>query len=467
MLRVQLIFVCNVGARSARSSFFSLSLSLSLSLSHTALVQVIHALDSLTSHTGTIASIYDLWGENENFAYGLDNWIQTTDAETCLACSFHGATWLKYRLSTYDPATSPCGDVSTWDTSSVRSLKAVFEDLVAFNGDISEWDTSSVTDMTRTFKNATLLQSDLSNWNVYLVEHMGEMANGASQLDFDVSLWNLSQVRNMNLMFCDAISFVGGIGLSNWNVNSVTNVKEMFRGATNLISDSVMSWNVSGVYGVGESFENIMQQFEDLETRVMNLPSLEMTGSIPNSFVSERMDIVDLYLVNNDLTGSLPSGLVDMTNLRRVFVSRNGFSGSLVIPSNAIEFQGTDNLFEGEITTDMVKDTLQILILSRNGFSGTTTTSWLNRGSLSLSHVELDNNLLSGTLSLSAMSSIEILDLSSNLLSGSLPLILPDTIQVLRLNDNAFGGTEWFQNVRSKLERETNLLFFSFLCLAL
>jgi hypothetical protein len=106
----------------------------------------------------TKSLIYDLWGENENFPYGLENWIDTSIVENCLQCNFHGATWLSHRLNTYDSVTSPCGDVSTWNTSNVRSLKAVFEDLIDFNGDISQWNISSVTDMTRTFKNASALQ---------------------------------------------------------------------------------------------------------------------------------------------------------------------------------------------------------------------------------------------------------------------------------------------------------------------
>ena len=98
----------------------------------------------------TKSKIYDLWGENENFPYGLETWIDTATVENCLQCNFHGATWLSHRLSVYDAADSSCGDVSSWDTGNVRSLKAVFEDLTDFNGDISQWNISSVTDMTRT-----------------------------------------------------------------------------------------------------------------------------------------------------------------------------------------------------------------------------------------------------------------------------------------------------------------------------
>ena len=281
------------------------------------------------------------------------------------------------------------------------------------------------------------------------VEFMTEMASGASLLDFDATLWDVSKVRDMSDMFKDAVSFVGGDGISTWNVMSVTNVDEMFQGATSLISDGVMSWNLTSVYTRGSILEQVLEHFESLQTRVLNIPNLEMQGTIPDTFVSDRTEVVDLYLVQNNLTGSLPTDLVNMQNLRRVFVSENTLEGSLVIPSNAVEFQGSDNFFQGEITTDMVQDALEILILSRNEFSGSTTTSWLNRGTLNLNHVALDHNLLSGTLSLDAMSAISILDLSSNLFTGSLPLTLPATIRVLKLSDNAFGGTSWFQNVQS------------------
>ena len=64
---------------------------------------------------------------------------------------------------------------------------------------------------------------------------MTEMASGASVLDFDATQWDVSKVRDMGRMFQDAVSFVGGDGISTWSVDSVTNVDEMFHKMAELV----------------------------------------------------------------------------------------------------------------------------------------------------------------------------------------------------------------------------------------
>jgi len=58
------------------------------------------------------------------------------------------------------------GDLSSWDISSVTSMKGTFQSSRKFNGDISAWDTSSVTSMDETFAFTAGFNRDLSTWDI-------------------------------------------------------------------------------------------------------------------------------------------------------------------------------------------------------------------------------------------------------------------------------------------------------------
>jgi len=57
-------------------------------------------------------------------------------------------------------------DISTWDTSSVTNMYAMFDNAQFFNQDISKWDTSSVTNMDSMFDTALKFNQSLTNWCV-------------------------------------------------------------------------------------------------------------------------------------------------------------------------------------------------------------------------------------------------------------------------------------------------------------
>ena len=57
-------------------------------------------------------------------------------------------------------------DISTWDTSSVTNMYAMFDNAQLFNSDISKWDTSSVLYMTSMFNGALKFNQSLTNWCV-------------------------------------------------------------------------------------------------------------------------------------------------------------------------------------------------------------------------------------------------------------------------------------------------------------
>ena len=71
------------------------------------------------------------------------------------------------------------GDVGSWDTSTVESMRQIFANAATFNQDIGSWDTSLVTDMGRMFNSASAFNQDISAWSP-----------ATSSADFDGMLTN-------------------------------------------------------------------------------------------------------------------------------------------------------------------------------------------------------------------------------------------------------------------------------------
>ena len=89
------------------------------------------------------------------------------------------------------------GHISTWDTSGVTDMSALFCGLshwcntataaaASFNEDISAWDTSGVTTMRYMFHGASAFNEDISDWAVDSVIDMSEMFDGALAFDQDL-----------------------------------------------------------------------------------------------------------------------------------------------------------------------------------------------------------------------------------------------------------------------------------------
>ena len=74
-----------------------------------------------------------------------------------------------------DSANLTYGNISTWDTSLITDMSALFSSNDTFNGDISGWDVSSVTNMESMFYYALAFNQDISDWDVSNVTDMQYM----------------------------------------------------------------------------------------------------------------------------------------------------------------------------------------------------------------------------------------------------------------------------------------------------
>ena len=70
-------------------------------------------------------------------------------------------------------------------TGQVKDMSFLFRDT-DFNGDIGYWETSSVTTMRNMFDSNSRFNQDIGNWNVSKVTIMRQMFSLASQFDQDI-----------------------------------------------------------------------------------------------------------------------------------------------------------------------------------------------------------------------------------------------------------------------------------------
>jgi len=196
-------------------------------------------------------------------------------------------------------------------------------------------------------------------------------------------------------------------------------------------------------------------------------------GHLPNSVGNFSIELDQLYLGENHISGNIPAELGHLVNLILLTMESNNFEG--IIPTTFGKFQKMQklylggnklsgdlppfignlsqlfdlelqlNMFQGNIPPSIGNcQNLQYLDLSHNKFSGTIPVEVFNLFSLS-NILNLSHNLLSGSLprEVGMLKNIEKLDVSENHLSGDIPTTIGGctSLEYLHLEANSFNGT--------------------------
>ena len=159
----------------------------------------------------------------------------------------------------------------------------------------------------------------------------------------------------------------------------------------------------------------------------------QLSGTIPNS-LSDLTNLTLLLLSGNNLDGPIPD-LSRLTSLTTLYLNENQLSGTIPNLSALTSLQRLSlnhNQLSGGIPATLNTRTgLTHLYLNQNQLSGTipTLSSLVN-----LTTLNLANNQLSGTIPawLEQLTLLQFLDLSGNQLSGKFPLEL-NTLTNLKL----------------------------------
>jgi Leucine-rich repeat (LRR) protein len=193
--------------------------------------------------------------------------------------------------------------------------------------------------------------------------------------------------------------------------------------------------------------------------QVLDLSFNQLTGTIPST-LSTLTNLHQLNLSHNQLSGSLPSFFSSRGNLQVLDLSANQFTGSipvtLIMLSNLQRLALSANKLGGTIPPELGSLTsLQLVNLASNQLSGAIPPELGNL--TNLQQMNLSGNVLSGSIpsSLGSLAKLEGLYLSSNFLSGTIPVELGNmkSLQQLILNANQLSGS-----IPSSLSNLTNLL---------
>ncbi|WOL08619.1 leucine-rich repeat receptor-like serine/threonine-protein kinase [Canna indica] len=179
----------------------------------------------------------------------------------------------------------------------------------------------------------------------------------------------------------------------------------------------------------------------------LHLDENAISGPIPPN-ISNLVNLTYLNLSYNYLNGSIPPDLSRLRKLERVYLSHNLLSGEIPVSLGEIPHLGLLDISANRLT-GFVPDTLsnlsqlRTLMLHQNWLSGTIPASLGNCVNLEI--LDLSHNRLTGRIpsDVAALGSLKLyLNLSSNLLEGPLPLELSkmDMILALDLSSNNLSG---------------------------
>lgn len=194
----------------------------------------------------------------------------------------------------------------------------------------------------------------------------------------------------------------------------------------------------SGWFGLTVSGDNVIQ---------IDMGSNNLSGSLPAS-IQDLTELRYLMLNSNNISGSLPTQIGNLSDLRYLWLSGNNISGSF--PSalgNLTQLTslnlGSNNL-GGTLPTEIGNMTsLSSLMLSYNHISGTIPSSIGNL--TQLTSLNLGNNQFYGSIptTIKNMANLQFLYLDDNWLSGPIPAEIGDlaALKFLYLSSNSFNGS--------------------------
>ncbi|MBP8591125.1 S8 family serine peptidase [Candidatus Shapirobacteria bacterium] len=186
---------------------------------------------------------------------------------------------------------------------------------------------------------------------------------------------------------------------------------------------------------------------EDGHVANLRLNGNQLSGSIPET-IGNLSQLKGLYLQLNELSGSIPETIGNLSQLRELYLGTNQLSGS--IPASIGNLTQLTGLYlDNNQFSDPIPETignlsqLRELYLFYNQLSGSIPASIGNL--TQLTGLYLNNNQLSGSIpeTIGNLSQLKELWLHANQLSGSIPETIGNLTQLtdLYLNNNQLSGS--------------------------
>lgn len=207
------------------------------------------------------------------------------------------------------------------------------------------------------------------------------------------------------------------------------------------------------------------------QLRLIALSNNEMSGTIPKSW-STMNNLQYLFLDDNRLSGSLDV-LQNMTNLTNVYLQGNKFTGTIDYSffsrlTSLVQLDISNNTFRGTLPSHFFSfSELEVLDMSRNQLTGDLPSESMTLTKSKLQHLALNFNNITGPIpNTIKLPNITHLDLSSNQLTRTIPSALGEmaNLTYLFLGRNDFTVEHipnWLQNLTRLTELSLKGLNFT------
>ncbi|WP_052958674.1 leucine-rich repeat domain-containing protein [Maribacter thermophilus] len=189
-----------------------------------------------------------------------------------------------------------------------------------------------------------------------------------------------------------------------------------------------------------------------------NLPANAIEGEIPEAlFELTNLEVINLK--QNDLSGEISNNIDQLTSIREIFLDGNQFTGSIPSSISNLNTLETVNLRDNQLSGSIPKElgdlaSIQSINLSNNSISGEIPQELGNL--FTLNELNVSSNDITGSLpsSFSGLTNLKTLSLGYNNFSGELPDVLWDitSLENLTLSHNEFSG-----QISSQIGNLTNL----------
>ena len=294
-----------------------------------------HIFGSITGWPGGLHAFSYLFLDSGKFLDAAQNWSDPTYGSA--------KDWCVSRINNMTNAfhhTAFNEDIGNWDVANVSTIISMFQSTTKFDRDLSKWRFASGAEIRWAFRWAIKFNNGGQplTWNTDGITLMDQMFYGTS-FNQDVSSWNLTscsgllrmfsacpfnrplsswgpqlgKVINMNMMFQDNIDFNQDIG--NWDTSSVTDMLNMFNGASNFDNhdrDSIGDWNVASVTGMRGMFQN----------------AINFDRDISDWNVSKVRDMADMFNGAENFDQNISTWVMDVTDGNRSTIIKGMFTGT-------------------------------------------------------------------------------------------------------------------------------------------
>ncbi|XP_076891951.1 putative leucine-rich repeat receptor-like serine/threonine-protein kinase At2g24130 isoform X2 [Bidens hawaiensis] len=351
-----------------------------------------------------------------------------------------------------------------YEISSLRHLKQLLLDLNNLDGPIPE-SLSSLSNLTllnlgsnqlhgeippSLFSNCTLLSNLDLSYNLLGGKIPSEIGNCPN-------LWNLNLYNNQ---------FIGEIPFSLSNASDMYNLDVEFNSLSGELPSKLVS-KLTKLLNLHLSYNRMISHDQNTNLDVfftatsnctmlkeLELAGMGLGGTLPDSIGKFGINFSYLLLQENNIYGSIPPAIANLTNLFYLNLSSNNLNGTISPEISRLSRLNklwlSHNLFTGEIPKQIgYLPHLGELELSHNQFTGNIPETFGNL--VALNSLFLNNNQLSGTIpsSLGNCTGLSSLDLSYNRLTGTIP---PNLLTAM--SQNAIFLNLSHNNLQGPLPRE-------------